>query len=99
MIDWNIRVGDLAVVASVLAGWGVGIIRSSSNMKMMIRDIDELKDIAKTTSTVLTNLAVQKERLDAQGQRLNTIDQHIDDLRNGRGYISDRHGKGVDREY
>lgn len=64
-------------------------------------DIIELKTTTKAISEVMTNLAVQKERLDAQGQRQNVMDQRIEDLRNGRGYIEQRSGRGktIDGEY
>lgn len=58
-----------------------------------------MEDAIKGMREVVTTLAVQKERLDTQGQRLNVLDARVEDLRNGRGYITDRSVRGVDREY
>lgn len=102
MIDWTFRVGDLLIVASLVGSTlyysfvAGGFSTRIDNMKA---DIDELKLSDKRITDVLIAMSSQKERMDAHGKRLNVIDQRIEDLRNGRGYIRERTGPGIDREY
>ena|ERR1700742_705706 len=91
MIDWNIRIGDIAVVAS-LALTSVGYAIKFGKITGVIETMQEqMKDL----KGVVTTLAVQKERLDSQSKRLNVIDERIEDLRNGRGYVMNRKQRGV----
>lgn len=100
MIDWNIRFGDLLVVASM---GGAGIVyafrsgRFAETVTGMQKEIKELKDIAKSLASFVTTQAVQSTRLDNQGERLNILDKRVEDLRRGHGYI--RGHKGIDGEY
>lgn len=102
MIDWNLRAGDLLVVAS-LAGtcfyYSFVAGKFATRIENMTDDIKELKQGEERITDVLIAMSSQKERMDAQGQRLNVIDQRIEDLRNGRGYIANRVQRGIDREY
>lgn len=100
MIDWNIRVGDLLVIVSLV---GTAIVyafksgRFAGVIYSMQQEIKEMKEVAKAMSQVVTNMAVQNNRLDTAAERLNVMDKKIEDLRRGDGYI--RGPKGVDREY
>jgi hypothetical protein len=38
-------------------------------------------------SAALTELAVQKSRLDSQGERLNLMDRRYEELRHGEGFV------------
>jgi len=66
MIDWNIRFGDILVVAS-LAGTAVVFAYKTGafteSVEAMKKEMSELKDIAKTIGTVLQTLAVQKSEI------------------------------------
>lgn len=100
MLDWNIRIGDIVVVAS-LAGtcllYASKVGRFAESITNMQREIEELKEVAKALATVVTTQAVQSTRLDTAAERLNMMDKKIEDLRHGDGFIAGR--KGVEREY
>lgn len=100
MIDWNVRVGDILVVLS-LAGTCIFYAfrsgRFAESIVTMQSEIRELKDLAKSLAIVITAQAVQTQRLDTQGDRLNILDKRVEDLRRGDGYIAG--SRGVDREY
>lgn len=51
-------------------------------------DIVEIKMDLKILNKVITDVALQNQRLDNQGDRLNRIDIRMDELRHGRGYIT-----------
>lgn len=95
MIDWNFRIGDVAVIMS-LAGTCVFYAfrsgRFAESIITMQKEITELKDVAKSLAMIITNQAVQTVRLDSQGERLNILDGRIEDLRRGEGLIT-RSGK------
>lgn len=100
MIDWNIRFGDLLVVASM---GGAGIVyafrsgRFAETVTSMQKEIKELKEITKAIAAVVTAQAVHTTRLDNQGERLNILDKRVEGLRRGHGFI--RGHKGIDGEY
>jgi hypothetical protein len=93
MIDWNVRIGDLAVISS-LAGTCIFYAfrsgRFAESIMTMQKEITELKDVAKSMIVIITNQAVQTVRQDAQGERLNILDRRIEDLRKGDGFIMKR---------
>lgn len=90
MIDWNVRVGDILVVVS-LAGTCIFYAfrsgRFAESIITMQREIREMKEVAKSLAVIITNQAVQTVRMDSQGERLNSLDDKIEDLRRGDGYI------------
>jgi cell division protein FtsB len=100
MIDMSVKLGDLLVMLSLLGTCLWYAFRSgrfAESILTMQKEISELKDVAKENAKVLVELAVQQNRLDGQAARLNTLDQRIEDLRRGDGFIAGR--RGVDRPY
>lgn len=100
MIDWNVRVGDLLVVAGLAGTCILYAFRSgrfAESILTMQREIKELKDVAKSLAIVVTAQAVQTNRLDTQGERLNILDKRVEDLRHGNGFIAGP--RGVDKAY
>jgi cell division protein FtsB len=95
MIDTSIRIGDIAVVASLA---GTCLYYSFIAGKFTTR-IDNMQTTVDKLEGVVTTLAVQKERLDSQGARLNVLDARIEDLRRGQGFIRERGTTPIDREY
>lgn len=96
MIDWNVRIGDILVVLS-LAGTCIFYAfrsgRFAESIITMQREIKELKEVAKSLAVIITQQAVQTVRLDSQGERLNMMDQKIEDIRHGDGLIVGRRDK------
>lgn len=93
MIDWNVRFGDLAVIASLAGTCLFYAFRSgkfAQNIETMQREITELKEVAKSLAVIITQQAVQSVRMDTQGERLNILDKRLEDLRRGEGLITHR---------
>ena len=93
MIDWNIRIGDMAVMASLIGAIVVFSYKTGSftrSVEVMQKELEGLKEIAKTISQVLTTVAVQKSEIEH-------IREDINDLKRGRGYIQGEHG--INGEY
>ncbi len=93
MIDWNIRVGDILVVVSLVStglifAYKIGSFTES--VKAMHRELEALKDIAKAISGVLTTVATQKVEIE-------NIKEDIRELKHGEGFV--RGVKGIDREF
>lgn len=91
MIDWNFRIGDVAVILS-LAGTCVFYAfrsgRFAESIMVMQKEITELKDVSKSLAMIITAQAVASVRMDTQGERLNIIDKRVEDLRRGEGLIT-----------
>lgn len=88
MIEWNIRIGDILVVMSLIGTCLFYAFRSgrfAESIITMQREIRELKEVAKSLSVIITQQAVQTVRLDSQGERLNQIDDKIERIRRGEG--------------
>lgn len=100
-IDWDIKFGDMLVMAS-LAGsliyYAYKSGRFTQSIDTMQREIKELKNLASTIATAITTLAVQDTRLNNQDDRLKILDKRIEDLRRGEGLIVSRVGP-VDRPH
>lgn len=93
MIDWNIRFGDVLVVASLgctvlVFAYKTGAFTESVNA--MQKELESLKAIARTISQVLTTVATQKVEIEH-------IKEDIRELKHGEGFV--RGPRGIDREY
>lgn len=97
MIDWNIRAGDLLVMASLA---GTSLIyafksgRFAETIDTMEKEIEELRDSTKIMASAITTLAVQKFQIER-------IERDIADMKRGRGYVQERDQvrNSVDGEY
>lgn len=93
MIDWNVRVGDILVVLSLVGTCIFYAFRSgrfAESIITMQREIREMKEVAKSLAVIITQQAVQTVRMDSQGERLNSIDDKIERLRHGERLVKDR---------
>ena len=51
------------------------------------KELAELKLHVQKIGYLMTDVALQKQRLDSQSERLNTIDRRMDEMRHGQGFI------------
>ena len=88
-IKWTATV-DLGTVIQTMIFIG-GIIaifvRTEANVAELKSEVHEIQKEIRIVADVITKLAVQSERLDNYGQRMNRVEQAVDDLRRGRGFI------------
>jgi hypothetical protein len=94
----------LIEVIGIVGGGGLILIRLGRTtgrvelaMKQQADEIKGLKDEMKVVNTLLTDVAVQKQRLDTMDARMDTLDRRYDELRHGDGFV--RGARGIDREY
>jgi uncharacterized protein Yka (UPF0111/DUF47 family) len=95
MIDWNVRAGDLLVMASLAGTAFVYAFKSgrfAETIDIMNREIEDLKESMKIIAGAITTVAVQKSQIER-------IEKDIDDMKRGVGYKQDRIARSVDREY
>ena len=93
MIDWNIRFGDILVVASLVGTLFVFAYKTGAfteSVNAMKKEMEALKDIAKTISEVLTTLAVQKTEIEF-------LREDMHEMKRGRGFVQGE--RGVNGEY
>lgn len=84
----------------VLGGVAI-VVRASEGNKELRKDLASMQDELKQLAKVITKQAVHDERLTEQSRRMTMLEQRIEDLRRGRGYVSDRDQArmSVDGEY
>jgi hypothetical protein len=100
MVDWNVRFGDLLVVASLVGTclfYAARAGRFAESIANMQEEIKQLKDVTKELSVIVTQQAVATVRMDSQGERLNILDKRLEDLRHGQGFV--RGSRGIEKEY
>lgn len=92
MIDWSFRAGDLLVVVSLIGTclfYATKVGRFTENIINMKGEIKELKEVAKSLAVIITQQAVSTVRLDAQGERLDHLDDKIERIRRGEGLATE----------
>lgn len=58
--------------------------------KQQAKEISELKANVEKFGGVLTEMALQKQRLDNQGERFNILERRYDELAHGKGFVINR---------
>jgi hypothetical protein len=86
----------LQTVLYLLGGYAV-IIRNGEGNRVLREQIQGIQIELKSLAHVVTQMAVQDERLNNQGHRLNEMDKRIEALRRGDGFIAG--SRGVEKEY
>ena len=86
----------IQTILYLLGGYAL-VIRSSEGNRVLREQVLGIQLELKSLANVVTKIAVQDERLNNQGQRLNDLDQKIESLRRGDGFIAGV--RGVDKEY
>jgi hypothetical protein len=102
--EWTFRAGDLltfvggvVVAATFLYNRGRRDSRLEEAMTLCLKEISQIKSELSEFSKAITQLAVQKERMDGMSDRLNMMDRRYDEIRHGDGFV--RGPSGIDREY
>jgi len=84
----------IVTLFSIVGGGGVIVWRMSrmaTRFELIgatqAKEISEIKNEITAMRTLMTAVAVQKERLDSQAERLNLLDRRYDELRHGEGFV------------
>ena len=80
----------------LLGGYAM-VIRNDSKSGIMSTQIEAMQQELKGLANVVTKLAVQDERMNNQGQRINLLEAKIEALRRGEGFVAG--ARGVEKEY
>lgn len=86
----------LCEIGSILIGGGMVFYklgRTTSAMEaamaLQAKEISELKEDVKVVGHLLTAVAVQDQRLDTMDKRWEVLDRRYEDLRHGRGFVTE----------
>ncbi len=82
-----------------LFGGGAMVLRASQDNKELREDMKGMQEELKGLAKIVTEQAVQSQRLNDQGRRMTMLEARIEDLRRGKGYVNDRDATSMDREY
>jgi hypothetical protein len=85
-IDYNLTIGSVAEIISIIAGGLIflGVMRRA--LKDMEKDLDKMQQQIQDLSKAMIQIAVQNERI-------GRIEEDFRDLRRGRGWILDKDDK------
>ena len=100
VLDWGYKLGEILTFVAGVVGliWKLG--RDTSNLRGDMKSqaekleitlqqqnvvVGELKDDIKTLNKLITEVAVQTQRLDHMTERMNRQDKLIDELRHEQG--------------
>ena len=84
MIDWTINLGNMISIGAVLVMVG----KFYADNRRAGADISDIKADIKSLNAVVTQVALQNQRLDNQGTQLAQVRQEISELRRGEGLIT-----------
>ena len=82
----------------LLGGYAM-VIKNDVKSNAVADRVASMEEQLKSLSAIVTKLAVQDERMNNQGQRINLLEHKIEALRRGDGFIAGARGSGVDKEY
>jgi len=88
IINYSIDLGTIVQTFIFLISIGAIFVRTEANVSELKIEVNEIQKEIKIVADVVTKLAVQSERLDNYGQRLNRIEAGLDELRHGKGLIN-----------
>lgn len=89
MINWEVSLGNIFTIITVLVAGISFYWRQIFYTNRFLEDILEIKLDLKVLNKVLTDLALQNQRLENQDFRINRLSDYIDDVRHGKGLIKD----------
>lgn len=87
MLDWTITLGNIGTVLTIIFFGGAFYWQTLSDSKQFRQNIIDIKFDLKILNKVISDLAVQHQRLDNQGERINRLDNRLDELRHGKGFV------------
>lgn len=92
MEPWVLSSGVVTALITILAIFvsGIGFYwKQVYDSKFFKQEITDIKAYLKTLNDVVLRLALQTERLDGQGIRIGRLENVIDELRHGKGFVKD----------
>lgn len=73
-----------------IIGGSAVVVRTGAVNKELREDIKAMQEELKSLTKVITTQAVHDERLNEQSKRMTLIWNMVEDLRRGRGYVTER---------
>lgn len=90
MIDWTINIGHIFTIATLVVGISSIFFGLRTDIKILRVNFKHLEgrqtsldEAFKQLGTILTQLALQNNRMDM-------MQKHIDELRHGKGFVRDK---------
>lgn len=87
----------IAEIVSLIGGGGVTLFKLGgiaqnveTAIAAQVKEITELKVTVSAIGRLMTDVALQNQRLDTHDKRIDNLDRHFDELRHGEGLIAPR---------
>jgi hypothetical protein len=83
--------------ALFLFGGAAMVLRTDFSSKSLKEQVTSIQSELKGLAVVVTTLAVQDERMNNQAHRIDAMDEKIERLRRGDGFVAG--SRGIEKEY
>ena len=91
-VNWNISVGEIATVLSIIAG-AVGMFFGvKSDVRVVKHDLHSLNDKVALMATAWSKLGDILTQVAVQDTRINRVEEDVRELRHGEGMVIPRQG-------
>jgi hypothetical protein len=95
MIDWTVSVGNLLQIVVIMVGGVAVFFKLQGEVRIVRHDMNNLKErqeglneAFKQLGDILRQVAVQDERMAGWERRIAAVEDSVEDLRRGVGFIS-----------
>lgn len=87
MIDWTISVGNLLQMIAMIGGGVLVFFQLRTDVRVVKHDIANVKERQDILNEAFTQLGTVLTQVAVQDERLNQLSRQIDELRHGDGYV------------
>jgi len=88
MFEWSLSIGSVLTILMILASGIAFYTKQERDSIQFKEDIHDIKSDLKQLNAIIINLALQTERLDNQAKRIDRIENHLDEVKHGKGFIT-----------
>lgn len=101
MAEYATLLGIGVQTAIFMLGGFAMVIRNDTSLKTFQKELGKMQQELAALSQVITKQAVQDEKINEASRRMTMLEQRVEDLRRGRGYVTheDQAAQTVNREY
>jgi hypothetical protein len=88
MLVWEVSLGSIFTIITVIFFGGGFYWKQLNDSRVFKENIVEIKSDLKILNRLVTDLALQSQRLDNQAERISRIERQYDELSHGKGFIN-----------
>ena len=87
VFDATITIGNILEILTIAGGGAVFFMGMGSDIRVVKSDMKHLKETVSTLSSAFDKLGSVLTQVAVQGERLNSMEKRMDELAHGRGFV------------